>query len=225
MIAENIQQFKASIPENVTLIAVSKTKPVEAIEEAYAVGQRDFGENKVQELTDKSEVLPKDINWHMIGHLQTNKVKYIAPFVHLIHSLDSEKLAKEINKRAQQNDRVISCLVQVHVGDEATKFGFSPDEARAFIQSIPEKGYENIAIAGLMGMATNTEDEQIINDEFKALKNLFEELKNDSKYQLDSTHFQTLSMGMSGDYQIAIEEGSNMIRIGSSLFGARNYSI
>lgn len=225
MIAENIQQFKASIPENVTLIAVSKTKPVEAIEEAYAVGQRDFGENKVQELTDKSEVLPKDINWHMIGHLQTNKVKYIAPFVHLIHSLDSEKLAKEINKRAKQNDRVISCLVQVHVGDEATKFGFSPDEARAFIQSIPEKGYENIAIAGLMGMATNTEDEQLIHDEFKALKNLFEELKGDSKYHLDPTHFQTLSMGMSGDYQIAIEEGSNMIRIGSSLFGARNYSI
>lgn len=225
MIAENIQQFKASIPENVTLIAVSKTKPVEAIEEAYAVGQRDFGENKVQELTDKSEVLPKDINWHMIGHLQTNKVKYIAPFVHLIHSLDSEKLAKEINKRAKQNDRVISCLVQVHVGDEATKFGFSPDEARAFIQSIPEKGYENIAIAGLMGMATNTEDEQVIHDEFKALKILFEELKGDSKYHLDPTHFQTLSMGMSGDYQIAIEEGSNMIRIGSSLFGARNYSI
>lgn len=225
MIAENIQQFKASIPENVTLIAVSKTKPVEAIEEAYAVGQRDFGENKVQELTDKSEVLPKDINWHMIGHLQTNKVKYIAPFVHLIHSLDSEKLAKEINKRAKQNDRVISCLVQVHVGDEATKFGFSPDEARAFIQSIPEKGYENIAIAGLMGMATNTEDEQLIHDEFKALKILFEELKGDSKYHLDPTHFQTLSMGMSGDYQIAIEEGSNMIRIGSSLFGARNYSI
>tara|TARA_B100000780_G_C21069571_1_gene430298 strand:- start:163 stop:840 length:678 start_codon:yes stop_codon:yes gene_type:complete len=225
MIAENIQQFKASIPENVTLIAVSKTKPVDAIEEAYAVGQRDFGENKVQELTDKSEVLPKDIRWHMIGHLQTNKVKYIAPFVHLIHSLDSEKLAKEINKRAKQNDRVISCLVQVHVGDEATKFGFSPDEARAFIQSIPEKGYENIAIAGLMGMATNTEDEQVIHDEFKALKNLFDELKGDSKYNLDSTHFQTLSMGMSGDYQIAIEEGSNMIRIGSSLFGARNYSI
>ena len=216
-ITKNLQQIKASIPEHVTLVAVSKTKPNEAISEAYQAGQRVFGENKVQELTEKYESLPKDIEWHMIGHLQSNKVKYIAPFVSLIHGVDSFKLLKEINKRAAQNERVINCLLQIHIAEEDTKFGFDEKEVIELIKSEAFQDLKNIKIVGLMGMATFTDDENQIRKEFKSLKNLFDKL------QISNHQFQILSMGMSGDYQIAIEEGSTMIRVGSSIFGERNY--
>lgn len=216
-ITANLQQIKASIPEHVTLVAVSKTKPNEAILEAYQAGQRIFGENKVQELTEKHESLPKDIEWHMIGHLQSNKVKYIAPFVSLIHGVDSFKLLKEINKRAAQNERVINCLLQIHIAEEDTKFGFDEKEVIELIKSEAFQHLKNIKVVGLMGMATFTDDENQIRKEFKSLKNLFDKL------QISNHQFQILSMGMSGDYQIAIEEGSTMIRVGSSIFGERNY--
>ena len=216
-ITKNLQQIKASIPEHVTLVAVSKTKPNEAISEAYQAGQRVFGENKVQELTEKYESLPKDIEWHMIGHLQSNKVKYIAPFVSLIHGVDSFKLLKEINKRAAQNERVINCLLQIHIAEEDTKFGFDEKEVIELIKSEAFQHLKNIKVVGLMGMATFTDDENQIRKEFKSLKNLFDKL------QISNHQFQILSMGMSGDYQIAIEEGSTMIRVGSSIFGERNY--
>lgn len=216
-ITANLQQIKASIPEHVTLVAVSKTKPNEAILEAYQAGQRIFGENKVQELTEKYESLPKDIEWHMIGHLQSNKVKYIASFVSLIHGVDSFKLLKEINKRAAQNERVINCLLQIHIAEEDTKFGFDDKEVAELLKSEAFQNLKNIKIVGLMGMATFTDNEQQIRKEFKSLKNLFD--------KLSTLYFplSTLSMGMSGDYQIAIEEGSTMIRVGSSIFGERNY--
>ncbi|GAB4260372.1 MAG: YggS family pyridoxal phosphate-dependent enzyme [Vicingaceae bacterium] len=216
-IAENIKKIKNSIPPNVTLVAVSKTKPVEAILEAYNVGQRDFGENKVQEMVAKYEVLPKDIKWHMIGHLQTNKVKYIAPFVYLIHGVDSIKLLKEINKRAAQNNRVIKCLIQVHIAKESTKFGFDLKEVEDLLNTNDIKAFKNVKIVGLMGMATFTENKDQIRNEFSALSNLFNRLKP------HYPEFEILSIGMSGDYEIAIEEGSNMVRIGSSIFGERNY--
>lgn len=216
-ITKNLQQIKASIPEHVTLVAVSKTKPNEAISEAYQAGQRVFGENKVQELTEKYESLPKDIEWHMIGHLQSNKVKYIAPFVSLIHGVDSFKLLKEINKRAAQNERVINCLLQIHIAEEDTKFGFDEKEVIELIKSEAFQHLKNIKVVGLMGMATFTDDENQIRKEFKSLKKLFDKL------QISNHQFQILSMGMSGDYQIAIEEGSTMIRVGSSIFGERNY--
>lgn len=216
-ITKNLQQIKASIPEHVTLVAVSKTKPNEAISEAYQAGQRVFGENKVQELTEKYESLPKDIEWHMIGHLQSNKVKYIAPFVSLIHGVDSFKLLKEINKRAAQNERVINCLLQIHIAEEDTKFGFDEKEVIELIKSETFQDLRNIKIVGLMGMATFTDDKNQIRKEFKSLKKLFDKL------QISNHQFQILSMGMSGDYQIAIEEGSTMIRVGSSIFGERNY--
>lgn len=216
-ITANLQQIKASIPEHVTLVAVSKTKPNEAILEAYQTGQRIFGENKVQELTEKYESLPKDIEWHMIGHLQSNKVKYIAPFVSLIHGVDSFKLLKEINKRAAQNERIINCLLQIHIAEEDTKFGFDEKEVIELIKSEAFQHLKNIKIVGLMGMATFTDDENQIRKEFKTLKNLFD------KFQISNHQFQILSIGMSGDYQIAIEEGSTMIRVGSSIFGERNY--
>lgn len=216
-ITANLQQIKASIPEHVTLVAVSKTKSNEAILEAYQTGQRIFGENKVQELTEKYESLPKDIEWHMIGHLQSNKVKYIAPFVSLIHGVDSFKLLKEINKRAAQNERVINCLLQIHIAEEDTKFGFDEKEVIELIKSETFQDLKNIKIVGLMGMATFTENENQIRKEFKSLKKLFDKL------QISNHQFQILSMGMSGDYQIAIEEGSTMIRVGSSIFGERNY--
>lgn len=216
-ITENLQQIKASIPEHVTLVAVSKTKPNAAVLEAYQTGQRIFGENKVQELTEKYESLPRDIEWHMIGHLQSNKVKYIAPFVSLIHGVDSFKLLKEINKRAAQNERVINCLLQIHIAEEATKFGFDEKEVIELLQSEAFQHLKNIKIVGLMGMATFTDNENQIRKEFKTLKNLFD------KFQISNLQFQILSMGMSGDYQIAIEEGSTMIRVGSSIFGERNY--
>jgi len=222
-ITKNLQQIKASIPEHVTLVAVSKTKPNTAILEAYQAGQRIFGENKVQELTEKYESLPKDIEWHMIGHLQSNKVKYIAPFVSLIHGVDSFKLLKEINKRAAQNNRVINCLLQIHIAEEDTKFGFDEKEVIELLQSEAFQHLKNIKVVGLMGMATFTDNENQIRKEFKTLKNLFDKLLN-FKLETSNLKLETLSIGMSGDYQIAIEEGSTMIRVGSSIFGERNYN-
>lgn len=217
MIKDNLLAIKNSIPSQVTLIAVSKTNPNRAILEAYEAGQRIFGENKVQELLDKYESLPKDIEWHMIGHLQSNKVKYIAPFVKLIHGVDSLKLLQEINKRAEQNNRIIDCLLQIHIAKEETKFGFDEEEVIEAFQSEEFKKMTNIKIVGLMGMATNTTDESQIRKEFKSLKQFFDKLST-LNFQLS-----TLSMGMSSDYKIAIEEGSTMVRIGSSIFGSRNY--
>ncbi|MGY8945394.1 MAG: YggS family pyridoxal phosphate-dependent enzyme, partial [Flavobacteriales bacterium] len=214
-IAGNTKKIRASIPESVELVAVSKTKSNEEIMQAYDVGQRVFGENKVQDMTAKSESLPKDIRWHMIGHVQTNKVKYMAPYVDLIHGVDSFKLLKEVNKQAAKNERIISCLLQIHIAEEATKFGLSPDECKEVV--IQAEALENITIKGLMGMATFTDNVSQIEREFKSLKELFEDLKSDNK------DFDILSMGMSGDYELAIKEGSTMIRVGSKIFGERNY--
>ena len=214
-IADNTKKIRASIPESVELVAVSKTKSNEEIMEAYGVGQRVFGENKVQDMTAKNESLPKDIRWHMIGHVQTNKVKYMAPYVDLIHGVDSFKLLKEVNKQAAKNERIISCLLQIHIAEEATKFGLSPDECKEVV--IQAEALENITIKGLMGMATFTDNVSQIEREFKSLKELFEDLKSDNK------DFDILSMGMSGDYELAIKEGSTMIRVGSKIFGERNY--
>ena len=217
-IQENLKTIEATIPAHVTLVAVSKTKPVEDLQEAYAAGMRDFGENKIQEMCDKYEVLPKDIRWHMIGHVQTNKVKYMAPFVHLIHGVDSLKLLKEIHKQAEKNNRVIDVLLQQFIADEETKFGLDQEEIQQIMQEEIQH-LPNVRVVGLMGMATFTEDENQIREEFRSLKSNFDSLK--SIYQ----NISILSMGMSGDYQIAIEEGSTMVRIGSSIFGHRNYSI
>lgn len=216
-IAENIQKLKNEIPPQVTLIAVSKTKPVEAIMEAYNAGHKIFGENKVQEMAGKYEQLPKDIQWHLIGHLQSNKVKYIAPFVNLIHSVDSLKLLQEINKQGQKNERVIDCLLQVHIAKEETKFGLSFDEAEELLSPDQLRALSHIRIRGLMGMATFTDDEQVIRSEFRSLSEFFKKMKA----KIGSSQFDTLSMGMSGDYRIAVEEGSTMIRVGSSIFGSR----
>jgi len=211
-IASNLKAIQSSLPKEVALVAVSKTKPNTAILEAYQAGQRIFGENKVQELAQKAEELPKDITWHMIGHLQTNKVKFIAPFVSLIHGLDSLKLLKEINKRAEQNNRIIHCLLQVHIATESSKFGFRIDEVESALNQAEK--FENIKIVGLTGMATFTDDTQQVADEFKSLKTVFDSIKNDN--------ITTLSMGMSGDYNLAIEQGSTMVRLGSAIFGHRN---
>lgn len=202
------------------LVAVSKTKPNEAILELYEQGQRDFGENKAQELAPKYEALPRDIRWHMIGHLQTNKVKYIAPFVHLIHSVDSQKVLKEINKEARKNERVIDCLLQFKIAQEDTKYGFDLPEAEAMLQSDVFKSYEHVRIIGVMGMATFTDDEAQVRREFQKLRDIFEQLK--TKYFADQPAFREISMGMSDDYKIAIEEGSTMVRIGTLLFGKRS---
>ena len=210
-ISENIQKIKSEIPKEITLVAVSKTKPISDIEQAYNSGQLIFGENKVQELVEKHEKLPKDIQWQMIGHLQTNKVKYIAPFVNLIHGVDSEKLLKEIDKRARQNDRIIDCLLQVHIATESTKFGFLENELEEIIKKL--ENYKNVNIIGFMGMATFTENKNQIKEEFSFLSTIYKQHKQ----------MNTLSMGMSGDYKIAISCGSNMIRIGSTIFGNRNY--
>ena len=218
-IAENLKQIREQIPSNVTLVAVSKTKPNEAIIEAYNAGQREFGENRVQELVAKSESLPADIEWHMIGHLQTNKVKYIIPFVNLIHSIDSVKLLKEVNKQARNSDRVIKVLRQFHIAKESTKFGFDLNEAVSFLNSSEFKALKHIDNVGVMGMATFTDDESIVHDEFKSLKSIFETLRN--QFFNDEDSFEEISMGMSGDYELAIEEGSTMIRVGSSIFGIR----
>lgn len=213
------QSIHASLADQqVSLIAVSKTKPNEDLMELYALGQRAFGENYVQELVDKAEALPKDIQWHFIGHLQSNKVKYIASFVHLIHGVDSEKLLQEINKQAAKQGRVIDCLLQVHIAEEATKFGFDEASLLEFLQSGRLANYPNVHIKGLMGMASFSDDTQQVQKEFKQLKKCFDHTKN-----AIGSSCSILSMGMSGDYELAIQEGSNMVRIGSLLFGARNY--
>lgn len=216
-IASNLQEIKDNIPEHVTLVAVSKTKPDELILEAYEAGQRIFGENRVPELKDKHERLPKDIEWHMIGHLQRNKVKYIAPFVSLIHGVDSDRLLEEINKQALKHDRTIPVLLQFHIAEESTKFGFSLEEAKDFISSDNFSALQNVKVVGVMGMATFTSDQRQVREEFHQLKQIFESLKT----EFDDS-FKTISMGMSGDYQIAIEQGSTMVRVGSSIFGARH---
>jgi pyridoxal phosphate enzyme (YggS family) len=201
------------------LIAVSKTKPVSALLEAYDAGQRHFGENKVQEMVDKHLKLPKDIQWHLIGHLQTNKVKYIAPFVALIHSVDSMKLLQEINKQGEKNKRVIDCLLQFHIAQEETKFGLSLQEGIDLLESDLYRSMHNVRIRGVMGMASFTEEEFLIRSEFMALRQIYDELKN--TYFMQENCFSEISMGMSGDYLIAIEEGSTMVRVGSSIFGSR----
>lgn len=221
-IADRLQQIKASLPDTCTLVAVSKTKPNEAIQEAYDAGQRDFGENKVQELAEKAAAHPTDIRWHCIGHLQRNKVKYIAPFVHLIHAVDSLRLAQEINKRAQQHGRTINILLQVFIAREETKFGLDPEELKSLLQDPLFCELDHIRVCGVMGMATNTDDSAQVSAEFKGLQELFEHLRSKStQYGLQPEAFRILSMGMSGDYPLAVQEGSNMVRVGSAIFGAR----
>ncbi|MBS1532038.1 MAG: YggS family pyridoxal phosphate-dependent enzyme [Bacteroidetes bacterium] len=219
-IADNIRSLKNETDSiSVTLIAVSKTKSADEIMEAYNAGQRLFGENMVQELVEKYEKLPKDIQWHLIGHLQTNKVKYIAPFVSMIEAVDSLKLLKEIDKHAEKNNRVIDCLLQIHIADEETKFGLDHDEAIELLRSEELAALNHVKIRGLMGIATNTENQKQIKEEFYELKSFFEGIKQ-SFFRKDGA-FDTLSMGMSSDYKIAIEQGSNMVRLGSTIFGQR----
>lgn len=218
-IADNLSQIKSSLPPHVTLVAVSKTKPVADLMEAYNAGQRIFGENKVQEMVAKWEEMPKDIQWHMIGHVQTNKVKYMAPFVSLIHGVDSLKLLAEINRQAARYRKVIDCLLQVHIAEEETKFGLSEQELNELLASDEFKQMQNIRITGLMGMATFTDDEAQIKKEFTHLKTIFDRLSKN--LPTDHCQLATVSMGMSGDYPIAIACGSNMVRIGSSIFGSR----
>lgn len=220
-IKSSLNTIKKALPSEVTLVAVSKTHAATAIEAAYETGHRIFGENKVQELADKWEKLPKDIEWHLIGHLQTNKVKYIAPFVSMIHAVDSEKLLKEINKRAKNENRTIRVLLQLHIAEESSKFGFSEEDLNVLISSGTLASYSNITFSGLMGMATFTDDEAQVRREFSSLKRLFDDLKTHDQLKDSFLH---LSMGMSGDYPIALKEGSTMIRVGSSIFGARDYS-
>ena len=217
-IAQNLLHIKSQLPNHVTLVAVSKTKPVSDLMEAYQAGQRCFGENKIQEMTDKWEQMPKDIEWHMIGHVQTNKVKYMAEYVSLIHGVDSLKLLQEINKQALKHNRKIDCLLQIYIANEETKFGLDEKELNELITSKEFKELQNIRIIGLMGMATFTENQNQIKAEFKHLKTIFDTINNQENLKLE-----TLSMGMSGDYELAIEFGSTMVRIGSSIFGNRNY--
>ena len=223
-VKENIARLRNVIDEeHCTLVAVSKTKPLSMLMEAYETGVRHFGENKVQEMTDKYEAMPKDIHWHMIGHLQRNKVKYIAPFVHLIHAVDSLRLLEEIDKQGEKTDRVIHCLLQIHIAEEETKFGLSEEEALELLNSKEAAKMQHVQIDGLMGMATFTDDKAQVRKEFRGLKNLFEKIKSDTTIPA-IVNMQALSMGMSGDFSIALEEGSTMVRIGSTIFGARNYS-
>lgn len=218
-VAEKINNLKAGLPEHVTLVAVSKTKPIKAIEDAYESGHRDFGENRVQELQEKYPALPKDIRWHAIGHLQRNKVKYIAPFIHLIHSVDSLRLLKEINKEAEKNERSIKVLLQFHIAQEESKFGLDWEEATNLVESDDFQEMKNIEVVGVMGMATFIDNEEQVKEEFAQLRFFFEQLKQ--QYFKNQSSFKEISMGMSGDYELAISEGSTMIRVGSSLFGAR----
>lgn len=220
-IQEEIQAIKAGLPEGVRLVAVSKFHPIEALQDAYDGGQRIFGESKVQEMTLKYEALPKNIEWHFIGHLQTNKIKYMAPYVALIHGVDSYKLLAEINKQAAKAGRIIPCLLQIHIAQEETKFGFSTEECRAMLEEGQWRQLDHVQIAGVMGMATNTEDETQIRREFSTLSAFFQEIKE--AYFKEVSSFKEISMGMSDDYPLAIEEGSTLIRIGSRIFGARNY--
>lgn len=219
-ITNNLKTIISEIPEHVTLVAVSKTKPISDLMEAYNAGQRVFGENKIQEMADKFEAMPKDIQWHMIGHVQTNKVKYMAPFVSLIHSVDSLKLLKEIDKQAKKYERTINCLIQIKIAEEDSKFGLSANDAKTLILSPEVRQLRNINIVGLMGMATFTEDEAQLKTEFSKLKNAFDSFKD---IDTNNSDLKIVSMGMSGDYTIAISCGSNMIRVGSNIFGERNY--
>jgi len=216
-ISQNLKKIQSQLPPNVTLVAVSKTKPVKNLMEAYDAGQLVFGENKIQEMVDKWEQMPKDIHWHMIGHVQTNKVKYMAPFVHLIHGVDSLKLLKEINKRAKQHQRVINCLLQIKIAEEETKFGISAEDAINLLKDETFTVMENINVVGLMGMATFTDNKSQLQKEFNFIKSFFDSHK-------ETFGWDTLSIGMSGDYPIALEAGSTMVRIGSAIFGERNYN-
>ncbi|WP_179007726.1 YggS family pyridoxal phosphate-dependent enzyme [Winogradskyella forsetii] len=215
-IEQNLKDIKSTIPESVTLVAVSKTKPISDLMEAYNAGQRVFGENKIQEMVEKYEEMPKDIKWHMIGHVQRNKVKYMAEFVNLIHGVDSFKLLKEINKQAKKHDKIINCLLQIKIAEEDSKFGMSADDATSLLKSEKISELKNIKIVGVMGMATFTDNMNQVEKEFKFLKHTFTELKS------LQPELKTISMGMSGDYQLAIDCGSTMIRVGSSIFGERN---
>ena len=221
-IKENLQYYQSKVQSKAKLIAVSKTQPIELLQEAYNSGQRIFGENKAQELSLKHEQLPKDIKWHFIGHLQTNKVKYIAPFVSLVHSIDSFKILEELNKQALKYDRIIPCLLQFYIATEESKFGFDLLEAEEMLKSEQFKTLKNINIVGIMGMASFSDDLNLIRSEFKNLKTIFEYLK--SNHFTNNQNFKEISMGMSGDYEIAIEEGSTMVRIGTAIFGNRNYN-
>lgn len=221
-IARNLEQYQKKLTDTgCKLIAVSKTKPIADLQQAYDAGQRDFGENKIQEMTDKYALLPKDIRWHMIGHVQRNKIKYMASFVHLIHGVDSYKLLKEINKQALKNDRVIDCLLQVHIATEDSKFGFSDDELETMLSDELFVALENVRITGFMGMATNTKNETIAQNEFRGLRELMQKIK--SKYTHTQLALSELSMGMSGDFEIALQEGSTIVRVGSAIFGTRDY--
>jgi pyridoxal phosphate enzyme (YggS family) len=222
-IAEQIKNITSSLPATTRLIAVSKTKPIENIQEAYDAGQRVFGENKALEMRDKHEALPKDIEWHFIGHLQTNKIKYIIPYVSLIHSIDSLNLLKEVNKEATKKDRRVDCLLQFHIAQEETKFGLSYDEAVQLLTSAEYKQMENIRIVGVMGMATFTDNNNQVSAEFATLRDIFDRLKKE--YFSTEESFCELSMGMSDDYPLAIEQGSTLVRVGSAIFGKRNYNI
>ncbi|SOD98810.1 YggS family pyridoxal phosphate-dependent enzyme [Spirosoma fluviale] len=218
MIADTIRLIESQLHDKAKLIAVTKTKPVELLREAYEAGCRRFGENKVQEMADKQPQLPADVQWHLIGHLQTNKVKYIAPFVALIHSVDSLKLLQEINKQAAKHNRVIDCLLQIYIADEETKFGLSAEEAETLLNAPELDNLPNVRIVGLMGLATNTDDTDKVRLEFRGLKQLYDRL---AQIQRPMIQFQELSMGMSGDYRIAVEEGSTLVRVGSAIFGSR----
>ena len=223
MIKENLEKIRATMPEGITLVAVSKTKPISDLQEAYDAGQRTFGENYPQEMRDKHEVLPQDIQWHFIGHLQTNKIKYIIPYVTLIHSIDTANLLEAVNKEAKKHERVVDCLLQFHIAQEETKFGLDLDEARQLLESEAFKAMENVRICGVMGMATFTDDKVEVRKEFKHLKAIFDTLKKE--YFANQPQFKEISMGMSEDYLIAIEEGATMVRVGSKIFGARHYNV
>ncbi|MDU1903174.1 MAG: YggS family pyridoxal phosphate-dependent enzyme [Dysgonomonas sp.] len=218
---ENLQKIKADLPPHVKLVAVSKFHPKESIEEIYETGHNVFGESRVQELMTKEEQLPSDIEWHLIGHLQTNKIKYIIPFIHTIQSIDSWKVLLELNKQASKINRVINCLLEIHIAQEDSKFGFTFDSCRNLLDTEEWESLENIRITGLMGMATYSDNETLIRKEFKSLKSFYEEIK--AKYFEKKDYFKEISMGMSHDYKIAIEEGATIVRIGSSIFGEREY--
>ena len=222
MVKENYKKINEQMPQGVRLIAVSKTKPVELLQDAYDAGARLFGENKALEMRDKHEALPKDIEWHFIGHLQTNKIKYIAPFVSLIHSIDSLNVLQAVDKEAAKNGRIIDCLLQFHIAKEETKFGLALNEAEDILTSDEYKSLTHIRICGVMGMATNTDDEALVRNEFRELRNIFNTLKD--KHFAGSTFFKEISMGMSEDYPIAVKEGATMVRVGSKIFGKRIYA-
>ncbi len=217
-ISENLKKINSELPDDVTLVAVSKTKPISDLMEAYNAGQRVFGENKIQEMESKWQEMPKDIQWHMIGHVQRNKVKYMAPFVSLIHAVDSLKLLNEINKEAEKNERTINCLLQIKIAEEESKFGMHEADAAKLLTSEEFKKFQNVKVVGLMGMATFTDNEEQISSEFQKLKKIYDQ------FRIQNSQFRALSMGMSGDYKIAIANGSNMVRVGSAIFGERNYN-